>query len=155
MLLGRIIPNQQDRWRVVHIPHARGHFWLARKRSGEGREVGSAVVVDVIRSEHHTRELLKQVILFVRRAGRAHNSDCPPALTIANFFEARSDQFKSLFPGRRRKSAIFADQRLREPILMVRKIEGVTSLDTEKIAVDPALVAIVATNNFHPSVCPP
>ena len=91
MLLGRIIPNQQDRWRVVHIPHARGHFWLARKRSGEGREVGSAVVIDVVCAQHHPRELLQQIIFFIRRARRAHDSNRMSALSVANFFEARSD----------------------------------------------------------------
>src|SRR5438874_6864532 len=121
MLLGWLVPNQQDRGRVVHIPHAHGHFWLARKRSGEGREVGSTMVIDIIRSQHHPRELLQKVIFFVRRAGRAHNSNRTSTLAVANFLEARSDQFKSFFPGRRRKSAILADQRLREPILTVRK----------------------------------
>src|SRR5207253_9665614 len=53
----------------------------------------------------------------------------------------------------RRKSAILADQRLREPILMVRKIEGISSLDAQKIAIDSAFVAIVATHNLHAGIC--
>ncbi len=91
MLLGWIVPNQQDRGRVVHIAHACGHFRLTRKRSGEGREVGSTVVIDVVCAQHHPRELLEQIIFFIRRARRAHNSNRTSTLAVANFFEARSD----------------------------------------------------------------
>src|SRR5262250_1499595 len=37
---------------------------------------------------------------------------------------------------------------------MICKIKCVASLDTQKVAVDPALVAIVSANNFHPSIRP-
>src|SRR6202035_2948624 len=44
--------------------------------------------------------------------------------------------------------------RLRKSLRIVGKVEGVTSFNTQKIAVDAALVAIISANDFHASLGP-
>src|SRR5205814_8045786 len=51
------------------------------------------------------------------------------------------------------KSAILADQWLREPVFVIGEIECVSPFDAEKIAIDAAFVAIVATHNLHSGIC--
>ena len=48
---------------------------LPCKRCGEGREVGGAVMVDVVGLQHHARKFRKQVILFVGGAIGADDAD--------------------------------------------------------------------------------
>ena len=44
---------------------------------------------------------------------------------------------------------------MRQPVFVIGEIEAVSALDAEEIAVRAALVAIVATNDFHASVGAP
>ena len=75
MLVGRIVADQQDRRRVGDVAHRSRCVWLARQRRGEGREVGGAVVVDVVGAQHQPRELLQQVIFFVAGVVGADDAD--------------------------------------------------------------------------------
>ena len=75
-----------------------------------------------------------------------------PPCCIANFGESLANHFKCFFPRRRRKLAILANQRLREAVFVVREIKSVAALDAEEIAIDAALVAIVAAHDFHAGV---
>ena len=122
---------------------------LSRQRRGESREVGGAVMVDVVGLQHHARELLQQVILFVGGAVRADDADRLPAMLLASFLEALSDQLKRLFPGGWRQLPILANQRLGQAVFVIGEIESVAALDAEEIAVDAALVAIVSAHNLH------
>ncbi len=65
MLVRRIVADQQDRRRIADIAHRCRRVRLSRQRRGESREVGGAMVVDVVRAQHQPRELLQQVVLFV------------------------------------------------------------------------------------------
>ena len=48
---------------------------LPRKRRRESREVRRAVMVDVVRLQHHSRKLLQQIIFFVGGAVRANHAN--------------------------------------------------------------------------------
>ena len=98
MLLGRIIPDQQNRRRVKYIAHAGGGFRFSRKRRGKSREVGRPVMVDVVGLQNHARELLQQIILFVSRAVGAHDANGRAAVLIANFLESSFRPVQTLLP---------------------------------------------------------
>ena len=50
-------------------------FGFAGQRRGESREVGGAMMVNVVGAQHQARELLQQVVLFVAGAVRADDAD--------------------------------------------------------------------------------
>src|SRR5208283_936215 len=72
--------------------------------------------------------------------------------SVANVSKLFADQFKSLFPRRRRQLAVLANERLGQAVFMVREVESVAALDAKEIAVDPTLVAIVAADDLHSGV---
>src|SRR5271165_806902 len=152
MLLRWIIADQQSRRRIEDFPHTGGGFWLASKCRGKGREVGSTVMVDIVSLQHHASKFLQQVVLFVRGAVRAENPNRLSTILVANLGESFSNQSKRLFPCGRSQPAVLANQRLRQPIFVMRKIESIAPLDAKKIAVDAALVAIVPTHNLHAGI---
>src|SRR5438552_8557068 len=86
---------------------------------------------------------------------RREHSDRLPARLLANFLEAPSDQFKCLFPSRRHKLPVFAYQGLGKPVFVMGKVERITPLDAEKIAVNAALVAIISAHDLHPRLGAP
>src|SRR5438067_7035329 len=98
MLLRRIIADQQDRWRVEHIPHAGGRPRFPSHSGGKRREVSGAVVVDIISVKDYASELLQQIIFFIRGAIRAEDSDCLSSMLLANFFEAPPYQVEGRLP---------------------------------------------------------
>src|ERR1035437_6594000 len=109
-------------------------------------------MVDVIRLEYDAGKLRQKIIFFVGRAIRPNHADRVSAIAIANFAKPFSDQFKSFFPCGRRQLAVLANQRLGEALFVMRKVESVAALDAEEIVIDPALVAIVAADDFHAGV---
>src|SRR6266567_6378568 len=109
-------------------------------------------MIHVVWLQHDPGKLREQVILFIRRVIGADNANGVAAIAVANLGKALADQLKGLFPSRRRQLAVLADQRLGEAGVVVAKIKSITALDAEEIAVDPALVAIVAANNLHAGV---
>src|SRR5580658_4943697 len=98
MLLGRVVADQQNRRRIEYVPHTGRGFPLSRKSRYQGREVRSAMVVDVVSTKNHASELLQQVVFFVCRAVRAENPDRVSSRLIADFLEPPSDQFEGFFP---------------------------------------------------------
>src|SRR5690348_13582402 len=68
------------------------------------------------------------------------------------FPQAAAHQFKSFLPAGRAELAIFSEQRPGDAFCMVGEIERIAALDTKKVAVDSALVAVVAAHNFHSGV---
>jgi hypothetical protein len=66
MLVGRVVADEQHRRRAEDVAHRRRRAVLPVQCGGQSREVGGAVVVDVVGAEHHARELLQQVGFFVR-----------------------------------------------------------------------------------------
>src|ERR1035437_8342952 len=109
-------------------------------------------MVDVIRLEYDAGKLRKQIIFFVGGAIRPNHADRASAIAIANFAKPFSDQLKSFFPSRRCQLAVLANQRLGEALFVMREVESVAALDAEEIVIDPALVAIVAADDFHAGV---
>src|ERR1035437_398727 len=109
-------------------------------------------MVDVIRLEYDAGKLRKQIIFFVGGAIRPNHADRASAIAIANFAKPFSDQLKSFFPSRRRQLAVLANQRLREALFLMREGESVAAPDAEENVIDPALVAIVAADDFHARV---
>src|SRR5690349_6788005 len=94
MLLGRIIPNQQDCWCREDICHAGGGVRLAAKDCHEGREIRRAMMIDVIGLQHSASKLGKEIRLLVcgTREPITPIAD-PPSLsrTTANLFPTSSN----------------------------------------------------------------
>src|ERR1700675_4234131 len=106
------------------------------------------MMIDIIGLKHNPRKFRQQVIFFVGGAIRPNYSDRAAAAGVAYFAKPSADRFESFFPGRRRKLAAFSNQRMCQALLVVREVEGITSLDAKKIAIDAALIAIVAAHNL-------
>ncbi len=98
MLLGRIVADQQNRRRREDVGHAGSRIGLAAQRRRKGREVGGAVMIDVVRLQHHAREFRQQVRFFIRGARRADHADRRAAILVANFGELLPDQRQTLLP---------------------------------------------------------
>src|ERR1700692_791942 len=107
------------------------------------------MMIDVVRSKHNAREFRQQIIFFVGCAIRPDDSNRNSAISVAHFAKAPADRFESLFPCGRRKLAVFANQRLRQALFMVREVESVSSLNAKEIAIDPTLISIIATDNLR------
>src|SRR6185369_13008256 len=59
---------------------------------------------------------------------------------------------EGFLPRRRSQSSVLADHGSHEPLGVFGEIESVSALDTEKVVIDSALVAIIAADNFHAGV---
>ena len=154
MLLGGIVADQQNRRRGVDVRHAGGCIGLTAQRRRKGREVGRAVMIDVVGLQHHTREFRKQISFFVRGARRSDHSDRGASIFFSNFGELFSDQIKGFFPRCRSQLALLANERLRQPIFVIGEIKSIAALNAEEVAVGAALVAVVAANNLHSGIRP-
>src|SRR2546423_1367889 len=149
---GRIIANEQDCRSIQDVAHGRGGIFFASKRRSKSREVGSAVMIDVVGLHHYAGKLLKQIIFFVGGAIRTDYTNRLSAIFVANFFEPASHQFKCFFPRRRRQASVLANQRLGDAVFMIGEVESIAALDAEEISVDAALVAVIAANNFRAGI---
>src|SRR5437667_1815771 len=109
MLVGRIVSNQQNRRRVVHVTHAGCGISFALERRRKAREVRGAMMVDVVGVQYDASEFLQQIILFIGGARGTDHADRLSAVTIANLSKALSDDLECLFPGGRSQSPILAD----------------------------------------------
>src|ERR1700719_2167430 len=108
MLLRRVVADQQHRRRIEDIAHARGRLWLSYERSGKSREVGGAMMIDIIGLQDDACELLQQIFFFVGSSVRAYDSDGLPALMIADIGKTSPDQFESFFPRGWSEAAVLA-----------------------------------------------
>jgi hypothetical protein len=102
MLLRGIVPNQQRGRRGKNIRHARSRIRFSTQRRRQGREVRGAMMVDVVRLQYDSRELGEQIIFFVRSPRRTDHANRLATLHVTNGCKSFPDQFKRLFPGRRR-----------------------------------------------------
>src|SRR5579884_4151304 len=149
MLLGGIVADQQDRPRGHRLAQRRRDVLLAGNGLGKRRIISGAVMIDIVRSQNRTSELLQQVVLFISRPVRTDHADGFAALTIANLLESAGDVIDGLLPRDGNQFAVTANERLCDAIIGVGEIEGVSALDAEEIAIDAAFVAIVAANDLH------
>ncbi len=113
------------------------------------------MVVNVVGAQHGARELLQQIIFFVGGAIGADHAERLPAVRVLDLLELFANQVDGFFPGCGLELALAADHGLLEAARVVRKIEGVASLDAQEIAVDAALVAVVAAHDVHAGVGAP
>src|SRR5262249_40756110 len=146
--------DQQNCGCVIEIPHRTRHYRGFVYGSGKSREVGCPVVVDVICSEHQSRKLLQEIVFFVGCSGRSYDPNLAPVSGIHDICESRRNRSECLFPRGWYQTAILANQGLIQPVLVVSEVEGVTTLDAQKVSVDPTLITVVASNNFHACVGP-
>src|SRR5579872_1944850 len=170
MFVRGIIPDKQNRRRVINVAHGCSHAGVPhpyralcdmmgilnlRNSRRQGREVRRAVMVDIVGSKNHAREFLQKIIFFVSSTGRADYADRTPALTIKNALEPSSHHLESFFPCRRNQASAFADQGLRQAVFIVCEVESISALNAKKIAINAALVTIVAAHDLHSSIRPP
>src|SRR5215472_7817403 len=148
MALRWIIADQQDGKSSTHVAQRSRCVRLTCKSRGESREVGRAVVINVVGAQHGPRKLLQKVVLFVGRALRTnHGGGGGPGRS--GFFVLGGNQLKRFVPRRGNELSIAFDQRPSNAIGTMREVEGITSLDAEEVAVDTALVAIIAADDLH------
>src|SRR5262249_32849131 len=127
-------------------------IFLSCERPRESWIIRSSVVIDIVGAQNAARKLLQQVVFFVGSAIRSNYADRCSAAAITNFFESPGDMIDRVLPRDRRELAALAQQWLGYTVGMMGKIEGIPALDAKEIAVDPALVAIVPTDDLHSSV---
>src|ERR1051326_6498674 len=151
MLIGRIAANQQDRRRVDDVAHARGRVLFSCNRVGERRKWRRPMMINVVGLQYGARKFLQKIIFFVGRAVRADYSNLIFA-GVNRLAETSGDEIQRLFPRAGFEPPVLADERLSQPIFVICKIERVAALNTQKIAVDSALVAIVAAHNLHAGI---
>src|SRR5437762_4413788 len=112
MLVSRIIPNQQNRRRVIHVAHRSCEVSFSVYRSGECRQVRRPVMINIVCLQNHARELLEKVILFVSGTRRADDAYDFAAIAINKRPEALANQLKSLLPCGWNQAPALANQRL-------------------------------------------
>ena len=150
MLLGGIVAQQQDGRRGHGIAQRSGAVLLSRDRAGEGGVVGGAVMIDVVGSQHRPGQLLQQVVFLVGGAVGADDADGAAAPALANFAQLGACVLQRLLPTDFGELAVrLAQQRLGQAVGVVGKVKGVASLDAQEVAVDAALVAVVAAQNLR------
>src|SRR5205807_7674140 len=96
MLFGGIVADQQDGGRGHGLAQSRSDVLLAGYGLRECRIVRGTVMVDIVRALYGTRELLQQIILFVRATVRADHADRIAALSVANLLHTMSDVIDGL-----------------------------------------------------------
>ena len=101
MLVSRIVADQKDGGRVIHVTHAGGRLRPALQCGSKSREVSRAVMINIVGSQHHPRKLLQQVIFLVGCLAGTDNADCLSTFGIANLGKTPADQFECFFPGGR------------------------------------------------------
>src|SRR5262249_53113140 len=99
--------------------------------------------------ENVARELLQEIVLFVGGAGGADDADGGAALRVADLLQAIGSSGERFFPTDGDETTVLADQRLAQSVFVGGEVEGVGSLDAEEVAVDAALIAIVAADDLH------
>src|SRR4051794_35042178 len=96
-------------------------------------------VIDIVAAEADAHQFLEQVGFLVRSFSGAETGERARAVLVADFLQPRSGALQRLLPGRGPEMrprvcridnivgvlgyALFADQRLREPVRMVNVIE--------------------------------
>src|SRR5574341_1086254 len=106
------------------------------------------MMIDVVGAQHQPRELLQQVVLLVGSAGGADDADGGAAGRVARFAQMAGGGIEGFVPGGGLQMAVLADERLAETVIVLDEVESVAAFDAEEVAVDAALVAVVAANDL-------
>ena len=149
MLLRGIAADEKNGAGRSDVAQARGLSATSGESAGKGCVIGAALVVDVVGLEHRARELLQQVILFVGGAVGADDADGRAAARVANLLQFAGGNAKRVLPrGRFELAGRIANQRLRQAVGALDKVETEAALGAEEVVIDAALVAIVGANDF-------
>ena len=149
ILLRDVVADEQHRGRVVDVRHRRERIFRVRPESGgEAGVIGRAVMVDVVGAERDAREAVQQVVFFVGGVIRSDHGDRGRAVQGVSLPDAPRDFFESVFPARRFKRAVAADERLADALGIRGEIEAEASLGAEELAVRAGVIAIVGAQNF-------
>ena len=105
-------------------------------------------MIDVIRSKRHARQLLQQVVLFIRSAVRANEPNRILAARVMNRFQLGRSGLRSFFPRNGKQLVALAQQRLPDALRMLREIKAKAPLHAQEILVDAAQVAVIRTQNL-------
>src|SRR5258708_15744085 len=152
MPLRGIIADQQNSRSTGHVTHSSGAVLLARNSGSEGGVVRGGMGVNVVCSQHRARKLLQQIVLFIRGAVGTNHADGLSALGVADLTQAFAYMFNRFFPRSGLESAVLANQRMAQAVFVVKEIESIAAFDAEKVAINAALVAIIAANNVHAGI---
>src|SRR5207245_8153830 len=117
------------------------------KRGNQSRVVGCAMMVDVVRSKGGARQLLQQIVLFIRSAVRADETDRVFAAGIVDALQHRRRGLRGFLPRCGTKLAALANHWLPDALGVSGEIKSKPPLYAKKISVDPAQVAVVRTQN--------
>ncbi len=148
-LIRRIAADKKNCRSGERIAQRCGAVCMSGERLGEGDVVRRTVMIDVVGAENGAGELLQQVRLFVGQAIAADDADGLSAARIAEFAETLADVVERFFPAYGLEFAVgLADQRMRDAVVAIGEVEGVASLVAEEVAVDAALVAVVAADDL-------
>src|SRR5258708_2006694 len=152
MLLRRIVADQENGARTGYVTHGGRCILLPGNGPRESRKIRGAVMVNVIGAQDRSRKLLEQVVFFIGGAVGADHTNGLAAFGIQDFTQALADVGDSLFPCCGDQFAVASYQRVADTIFVIKEIEGIAALDAEKLAVDSALVAVVAAHNVHAGI---
>ena len=152
MALCGIIADQQDGRSAGDVTHGGRGVFFSGDGAGKAGKIGCAVVINVVGAQHRSRELLQKIIFFVGGAVGADHANRLSAFAVANLAQALADMLNGFFPCSGRELAVFADQRLAQTAWVIEVIKSVAALDAEEIAVNAALVAIIATDDVHAGI---
>src|SRR6478736_6326810 len=105
------------------------------------------MMIDIVRAEPLTRELLEEEVLFVRRmVGSDHAKLAAAPFGLREL--ARGD-LERLVPGNLVEPARrVAQQWSLQPIRMMHEVEAVAPLDAEELTVDAATIAVVPAHDL-------
>src|SRR5437762_11846969 len=118
MRLACIRAPEDDQVRVLDLlvrarPSARAEN---RRQTDDARRVSGAVAaVDVVAADDAARELLREIVHFVRRLRAAEHPEAPRAVALDDRAEPGGGAIERLVPARRAEHAVVANQRFREP----------------------------------------
>jgi hypothetical protein len=145
MLLREVAGDDQHGFRGVEIFEGGKLAGLAAQRVDQRNNVAGAVVIDAVGAQRRAGELLQQIVLFVGRTRGADDTEIGPGEGLELF----GYQLERTAPtGRFELAGFVADERRLQPFGVLREVERVTALDAEELAVDAALVAVVAADDL-------
>src|SRR5436309_12545924 len=105
------------------------------------------MMVDVVCSKRGARQLLQQIIFFIRSAVRADETNRVFAAAIVDCLQHGRRGLCRFFPRYVITLGSLANHRLPDAFGVLRKIKSKPPLDAQYVSVDAAPVAVVVTKN--------
>ena len=131
MVLGRVgaaHENGPRRLDIVEGVGGRARPEHRLERRGARRVADAGAAVDVVGADDDPRELLREVVLFVGRAGGAKDADAVGSESPSQVAEPLRDEIERLVPRRHSPRVALPDQRIHHAIGSRGEVEGVAAL---------------------------